>query len=377
MFTLILAVSLALSISAACSLTETVLYSVPWAHIEKLRKEGRPVGQLLYDMRSHVDKPIAAVLTLNTIANTAGSAIAGAAYMAVFGAEYMGIFAAVFTVLVLTFGEIIPKTLGVAYAAPCSTVLAWPLAWMVKALAPIIWLTSRLTRLISSSSSGPQISEDDIRAAASLSCKAGGIQAYEEKGIRNILALDQKHVYDIMTPRMVVFSLPQHCTVREAWATPEMWHFSRIPVHSGDREDLVGMVERRDLARCMTDGSDQNIPLSSLMKPLRFVAETQPLDALLKTFLDSRVHLFAVLDEYGGLAGVVSLEDVLEEILGHEIIDESDQVGDLQELARQRQKKAQERRHDAAGKNRRNAGQTRPLSANKKNYQYGKKKSRL
>ena len=300
--------------------------------------------------------------------------------MGVFGAEYTGAFAAVFTVLVLTFGEIIPKTLGVAYAAPCSTVLAWPLAWMVKVLAPVIWLTSRLTRLVSSSGSGgsgPHISEDDIRAAASLSCKAGGIQAYEEKGIRNILALDQKHVYDIMTPRMVVFSLPQQCTVRDAWDTPETWHFSRIPVHSGDREDLVGMVERRDLARRMTDGGDKDAPLSSLMKPLRFVAETQSLDALLKTFLDSRVHLFAVLDEYGGLAGVVSLEDVLEEILGHEIIDESDQVGDLQELARQRRKNAQDqRRHDAAGKGRRNAGQARTVSVNKKNYQYGKKKSR-
>ena len=367
MLTLILAVSLALSISAACSLTETVLYSVPWAHIERLRKAGRPAGQLLFDMRSHVDKPIAAVLTLNTVANTAGSAIAGAAFMAVFGPEYMAVFAGVFTVLVLAFGEIIPKTLGVAYAAPCSTVLAWPLHWLVKLFAPVIWLTSRLTRLISRSS-GPQISEDDIRAAASLSRKAGAIQPYEETGIRNILALDKKRVYDVMTPRTVVFSLPQDCTVRQAWETPEVWHFSRIPVHSGDREDLIGLVERRDLARRMTDGGDRDAPLRTLMKPLRFVAETQTLDALLKDFLGSRVHLSAVIDGYGGLAGVVSLEDVLEEILGQEIMDESDQVSNLQELARQRRLAALERRRSASsGDSGPSAGQAPFSSVNKNN----------
>lgn len=349
MLTLIVAVVLSLCISAACSLTETVLYSVQWAHIEKLRREGRKAGELLYSMRSSIDRPIAAVLTLNTIANTAGSAVAGAAFMAVFGAEYMVFFAGGFTILVLAFGEIIPKTLGVTYSAPCATVIARPLSWMVTALSPVIWLTSRLTRLISSGSE-PRISEDDIRAAVSLSCKAGAIKPYEEKGIRNILELDRRHVYDVMTPRTVVFSLPRECTVAEAWAMPEVWNFSRIPVHSKDREDLVGLVEHRDLARRMTDGGNTDAPVSEIMKPLHFVTETQTLDAVLRELLNSRIHLFAVTDEYGGLAGVVSLEDIMEEILGSEIVDESDRVTDLQELARHRAKAAARRKKSAAEK---------------------------
>ena len=336
MLTLTLAVVLALMISAICSLTETVLYSVSWAHIEKLRKAGRSSGELLFAMRQRIDKPIAAVLTMNTIANTAGSAIAGAAFTAVFGAEYLAAFAAVFTVLVLAFGEIIPKTMGVVYANPVSTVVARPLALVTRLLSPIIWFSGLLTKLVSPASSGPQVSEDDIRAVTSLSRQAGRIQPYEERTIRNILSLDQKKVRDILTPRTVVFSLPADCTLEKAMQEKGIWHFSRIPVYGENNEDLVGVVERRALAQHMAEGGEGT--LGDIMRPLNFVLESQPLDKLLQEFLNARTHLFAVLDEYGGLAGVVSLEDVLEEILGREIMDESDAVADLRELARQRRK---------------------------------------
>ena len=333
MLTLILAVLLALSISAVCSLTETVLYSVTWAHIEKLRQKESASGELLFAMRERIDRPIAAVLTLNTIANTAGSAIAGAAFMAVFGSDYMAVFAAVFTVLVLAFGEIIPKTLGVAYANPISTLLARPLALLTKIFTPIIWLSGLLTRLVTSTS-GPQVSEDDIRAVTSLSRQAGRIQPFEERTIRNILALDGKRVRDIMTPRTVVFSLPADMSLTDACANQELWHFSRIPVYDENNEDLVGIVERRTLGQRVAGGMKGT--LADLMQPLRYVLESQTLDKLLQEFLNSRTHLFAVLDEYGGLAGVVSLEDVMEEILGREIVDESDSVADLRALARAR-----------------------------------------
>ena len=297
MLTLILAVSVAVVISFTCSLTEAALYAVPWSAIEKIRNDGRPVGEVLFRLRSNVEKPIAAILTLNTVANTAGSAVAGAAFMAAFGAEYMALFAAGFTVLILAFGEIVPKTLGVAYATSIAVVLARPLEVAVKLLTPVIWLTGLLTRLLTPPSNGPDISEDDIRAVTSLSRQAGQIKAYEEAYIRNILALDQKRVYDIMTPRTVVFSLPEDMTAAEAY---------------------------------------KKTPLSEIMKPLHFVLESQTLDKLLKELLHSRSHLFAVLDEYGGLAGVVTLEDVFEEMLGSEIMDESDSVADLRQMARQR-----------------------------------------
>ena len=331
MLTLILAVSVAVVISFTCSLTEAALYAVPWSAIEKIRNDGRPVGEVLVRLRSNVENPIAAILPLNPVANTAGSAVAGAAFMAAFGAEYMALFAAGFTVLILAFGEIVPKTLGVAYATSIAVVLARPLEVAVKLLTPVIWLTGLLTP----PSNGPDISEDDIRAVTSLSRQAGQIKAYEEAYIRNILALDQKRVYDIMTPRTVVFSLPEDMTAAEAYKNPRLWHVSRIPVYGEDNEDLVGLVDRRTILHCLLEEKGET-PLSEIMKPLHFVLESQTLDKLLKELLHSRSHLFAVLDEYGGLAGVVTLEDVFEEMLGSEIMDESDSVADLRQMARQR-----------------------------------------
>lgn len=339
MLTLLFSVVFALLVSSACSLAETALYSVPWAYIDRLRRQGRTAGKLLFEMRSHVDRPIAAILTLNTIANTAGSAVAGAAFMAVFGAEYMAVFAGVFTVLVLVLGEIVPKTLGVAHAGPVAAGLARPLSCMVSLLTPITWLTSLLTRVLTPASSGPKLSEDDIRAVASLSREAGAIQGFEERLIRHTLTLDQRRVHDIMTPRTVVFSLPRTMRVAEASRLPELWHFSRIPVYGDDREDIVGLLERRAIGQALARG-DRHVHLGDIMKPMHFVLENMTLDTLLLKFLDSRTHLMAVLDEYGGLSGVVSLEDVLEELLGREIVDESDSVVDLQALARRRQRTA-------------------------------------
>lgn len=337
MLMLFMSIGVAVFISFFCSLAEAALYAAPWSAIERLRNEGKTSGELLFAMRSNVDRPIAAILTLNTVANTAGATIAGAAFLAVFGPAHMALFATAFTVLILAFGEIAPKTLGVAYATPVAVMLARPIFIMVKLLAPLLWLTGLMTRLLSSKSGKPEISEDDIRAMTSLSRKAGRIQPYEEKFVRNVLSLDQKRVHEIMTPRTVVFSLPDDITVAEAYKDPRIWHFSRIPVYGEDNEDLVGLVERRTLGRCYAEDK-LDLPLSAIMRPLHFVQESQTLDVLLRELLSARVHLFAVLDEYGGLAGVVSLEDVLEEILGSEIMDESDKVADLRALARERRK---------------------------------------
>ncbi len=342
MLTLVLSVGFALIISAICSLTETMLYSVSWAHIEELRKQGKLSGELLFQMRSQVERPIAAVLTLNTVANTAGSAVAGAAFSAVFDSVYMGVFAAVFTCLILVFGEIIPKTIGVIYANPVSSFLAKPLFVITKVLTPVIWLSAFFTKLISPNSGEPQMSKDDIRAVTALSRKAGSIQPFAEKTITNVLSLEGKRIKDIMTPRIVVFSLAMDINIHDACQVPEIWHYSRIPIYSEDKENIVGLVERSSLAKRMAKGNTAGV-LESIMKPVLFILESQTLDKALHTFLSSRTHLFVVLDEYGGLAGVVSLEDVLEEILGREIVDESDAVVNLQELAKARRKATMQR----------------------------------
>ncbi len=343
MLTLVSAVAVAVCVSFLCSLAEAALYAVPWSGIEKLRNDGKRSGALLFEMRTNVDKPIAAILTLNTLANTAGSTIAGAAFLAVYGASHMALFATIFTLLILALGEIVPKTLGVAHAMPIARVLAQPLMWTVRLLTPLLWLTGLLTKMLSPKSSGPQVSEDDIRAMTSLSRQAGSIKAYEENFVRNVLSLDQKRIHEIMTPRIVVFSLQEDLTVAEAYKDPSIWHFSRIPVYGEDNEDLLGLVERRTLGKCYSEGK-HDLKLSAIMRPLHFVQESQTLDVLLRELLKEKVHLFAVLDEYGGLAGVVSLEDVLEEMLGSEIMDESDNVADLRALARERRKSLSRRR---------------------------------
>lgn len=338
MWTLVLAISMAILLSFACSLMEAALYAIPWSTIEILRKKGDKKGQLLFELRTNIDRPIAAILTVNTIANTAGATIAGGAFLAVFGEIYMGIFAACFTLLILTFGEIIPKTLGVVFAPQIACFMCYPLAICMKLLSPVIWLLERVTKLITPNApKTPQISEDEICAAARLSRKAGQIKEYEENCVRNVLSLDQKHVHEIMTPRTVVFSLPANLTVEEAYADSRIWQFSRIPVYGQDNEDLLGLVERRTIARCMRDQQNAK-PLSSIMRPIYFAQESQTLDQVLQHMLKARVHLFAVLDEYGGLSGVVSLEDVLEEMLGREIVDESDKVTDLRALAKAQNK---------------------------------------
>ena len=337
MLALVVAVTLSVVVSASCSITEAILYSVPWSHIEQLRKSGSPVGKLLFAMRSRIEQPITAVLTLNTIANTAGAAIAGSYAAEVLSPDQMPAFAAGFTVLILVVSEILPKTLGVAYARPLASVIAYPLRFLVILLMPVIWLGGWVTRAIMPASSGPHATEDDIRAIVSLSRQAGGIQPHEEMSIRNILSLDRKHVHDIMTPRTVVFSLPSQMTVAASRGVGRgVWPHSRIPVHAADDpENIIGIVYRREVLEALANDQDDK-RLADLAKPVRFVLDTMTLDRVLVKFLESRMHLFVVLDEYGGVSGVITLEDVLEEILGKEIIDETDQVADMRELARTR-----------------------------------------
>lgn len=350
MTALIITTILALSISALCSALEAMLYSIPWTALEKMKGSGSKAGAILYHMRSNVEQPISAILTLNTIANTAGASLAGALAAAALGAENVPIFAAVFTVLVLLFGEIIPKTLGVSYPEPIGRLLAWPLMLLTTILRPATWLTGQITKLLTPKESGPEATEDDIKAMARISRQAGVIQGYEETAIGNILALDQKRVYDVMTPRTVVFSLSEDNTVDEAYESPSFWNFSRIPVYADDKEDIVGFVLRRDVAQ-HRDADNGSVTLSSIMQPIHFVLESITLDKVLAEFLERHQHLFAVLDEYGGLAGVISLEDVIEEMLGREIVDESDVAADLREVARKRRARATAQAREDAREN--------------------------
>ncbi len=333
--TLVISVSLALIISALCSVCEAVLYSITASQVEMLKKNGHTAAEHLHELRSDIEKPITAILTLNTIANTIGASVAGAAAAKLFGDQHLLLFSGLFTLAILIFSEILPKTIGVAYASKLAPFITYPLRGMVFLLKPIVWLSKSVTKFL------PQrvedsISSQEIQTIAALSRQSGDIEENEAKVINNILDLKDKIVRQVMTPRTVTFSINEHITVGNAMATlTELSSHSRIPVYNREPDNVTGIIMRKDVLQAAAERKDK-LPLSRFKRPAHFVPETAPLNRILIDFFDRRQHLFIVVDEYGTMTGVISMEDVLEEIVGREIIDESDKTRDMRELARSR-----------------------------------------
>jgi CBS domain containing-hemolysin-like protein len=347
MIELVLAFGFAVIISAVCSLFEAVLYSVPLRHIESMAQAGKMAGKIFKGMRSDVERPIAAILSLNTIANTAGAAFAGYAASAAFGYQWLPYFSAFFTLTVLIFSEIIPKTAGVVYGRHLVPVVAYPLKILVWCMTPITLFSSLVTGLIARGKRQDTVTADELRIMARLSLRTGGIKSFEGQVIENILSLQNKRVKDVMTPRTVIFSISEHLTLKEASKAITRWEHSRFPVYDEHTEDIVGIVLTRELFIALAEGEGDK-RLTDLMMPVHFVVETARLGQVLMDFLEKRHHLFVVIDEYGGLSGLVALEDILEEILGQEIMDESDQVADKRDLARKRRSAVVAKIHESA-----------------------------
>ncbi|VBB43347.1 conserved membrane hypothetical protein [uncultured Desulfatiglans sp.] len=335
MLELVLIVLFVLIVSGGCSVFEAVLLSVPRRFIEAKVQSGSRHWRVFRDLRAEPDAPIAAILSVNTIAHTAGAAFAGSAAAAVFGQAYLGWFSAVFTILVLTLSEILPKTIGVVYGRSIGAFCGYIIRSMVVVTAPFIWVSSLLTHWVSKGKIADIVTADEIRTLARLSRQCGGIKGYQEATIERILTLHEKQVRHVMTPRTVVFSLGAHLTVEEVCSQEKRWEHSRFPVYDHGSEDIVGIVLTKELFMAFAADRKES-RLEDLMHPVHFVVETAPLNKVLTEFLQLRQHLFVVLDEYGGISGVVSLEDILEEILGSEIVDESDQVPDKRTLAKRR-----------------------------------------
>ena len=342
MLELLVVVGLVVGTSAACSLFEAVLYSVPASRIETLDRAGRPSGRILKQMRQRVDRPIAAVLSLNTIANTGGGALAGALAAGTFGAARIWTFSVAFTLAILLFSEVLPKTVGVVYARTLAPFVARPLAWLVALFRPLIALTQLATRVVRSESQEHRISDEELLTMVSLGLRSGDFQPHEARVIQNVLALDRRTVSEIMTPRPVVFTLAASVTVRDAAAAAELDKYSRIPVYAADPEELVGVVHKIDILKAVAEDRF-GTTLETMMRPVSFVVAAAPLDRVLRTFLTRRQHMLAVIDEFGGFAGIVTLEDVLEELIGREIVDEFDEVTDLRAFARHRRLQASQR----------------------------------
>lgn len=337
--TLIIAVVLAVGISAFCSILEAVLYSLSSSQVEMLKKQGHSSAPLLQELREDIEEPITAILTLNTIAHTIGAAVAGAAAAVVFGENNLFLFSAVFTLIILLFSEILPKTIGISYSILLAPYIAFPLRWMIILLRPIVWLCQLMTHLIPQPEGSDSISAEELQTIAALSRQSGEIGADQERVIFNILELGSRIVRDVMTPRTVTFSLDETLTVADAMKNESrLSNHSRVPVYKNDADNVTGIIMRRDVLLAAAEGR-QDVPLMELMSPVHFVAETSSLNHILVEFFDLHLHLFVVVDEYGAVTGVISMEDVLEEIVGREIMDESDKTQDMRELARKLNRK--------------------------------------
>ena len=334
---LCLSVGFAIIVSALCSICEAAFYSLPMSHIEITSRSHKKIGRILLEMKKDIHRPITAVLTLNTIANTAGATLSGAAAAAVFGADSMVWFSVFFTLAILLFSEILPKTLGVSYCRELAVWIAYPLQWMVKLLAPFILLIQAITRLLPAKDDGLLVSAQEIQALARQSHRSGEISLQERRVITNILDLKDKNVRQIMTPLTVTFMLDADLTVTRAMQANErlLNMHSRIPLYEKNRDEVIGILLRKDLFNLATHGAEEKT-LRDFMQPVHFVPETGRLTTVMLEFFEHRKHLFVVVDEYGSVTGVVSLEDIIEEIVGREIIDESDRTTNMREFAKRK-----------------------------------------
>jgi len=331
---LLVYVGLALAFSFLCSLMEATLLSVTPSYLAAMEIRHRATGELLRRLKRNIDEPLAAILTLNTIANTFGATAAGAQAARVFGNAYIAVFSAVLTLLILFLSEIIPKTLGAVYwrkLAPFTARVLWVL---IPTLWPLVVLARRLTRILSGGRSGSVVHREEFTALAELGAREGLFRAEESRVLRNLFRLGSLRAKHIMTPRIVLFALPESASVQDVLRENTEFRFSRIPVYRDDLDDVSGYVLKDDVLLC--GARDQHARrMSELRREIVVVPESLPLPTLLERFLDSREHIALVVDEYGGTAGVVSMEDVVETLLGMEIVDEADKHKDMQELARE------------------------------------------
>jgi len=330
---LILYLLLAIGVSFFCSIAEAVLLSVRPSYIAVLEKNGNASAEKLKILHGSLDKPLSAILTANTIAHTVGAAGVGAQATQVFGNAYLGVTSAILTLLILVFSEIIPKTLGATYWQQLAPVMATLISWLTLILMPFVWLSQILTRFISRSDvSAYTFSRDEMTAMAEIGKEEGVLDVKELKIVTNLMKLRHLSVRDIMTPRPVIFSVSEDMNVKEYFSTFSNRPFSRIPVYGQNFDDIQGYVLKTDLL--MAQGNDDfDKKLVEYKRDFLIVSDKLMASDLYDQLMHEKSHIALVVDEYGAVQGLVTLEDVVETLIGLEIIDESDKVEDMQKLA--------------------------------------------
>jgi CBS domain containing-hemolysin-like protein len=329
-------IGIALGFSFLCSMLEAVLLSVTPSFVASLEDTNARVADRLRTLKLRVDRPLAAILSLNTIAHTVGAAGVGAQAQVVWGSEALALASIVLTLLILVVSEIIPKTLGALYWRQLAPWAAATLHWMILVLYPLVVLSEGLTRMLARrKGQGSDVSREEITALAHLGAEQGLMGESEKRILKNLFALGQLRVRDIMTPRTVVLSMHEAIAVRDVVERKRALSFSRIPIWRDNEDDVVGYVLKDEI---LLHGAKDDLdrPLSDFRREIIVVPESMPVASFFERLLDQREHIALAVDEYGGVAGVATMEDVVETLLGTEIVDEADTVQDLREMARAR-----------------------------------------
>jgi CBS domain containing-hemolysin-like protein len=312
--------AISLSISSLCSVLEAVLLSVTHSYVQVLREEGSEAGDYLHAMKKKIDEPIAAILTLNTIAHTAGAALGGAIAGQVFGQVWIGVFTGVLTLVILLFSEIIPKTIGATFWQRLGKPSAHVLRWMVILMKPILIPLNLFSQLLRRKE-GSTVSRAELEVLAQIGYSEGTIDEDEWQVVTNVIRLGKVTVGEVMTPRTDMIAIPADSTVEEAIEIMLEEGHLRLPVYADSIDKVTGLLVARDLWRAHRDSVTE---ISEILRPVQFLPTTKLVEDLIPEMRVQRAKMAIVIDEFGGTAGLVTLEDLLEEIVG-EIQDEHEE----------------------------------------------------
>lgn len=345
---------LALVFSSLCSLLEATLLSTPLSFINTLEQQGAKGVERLKRLKTDIDRPISAILVVNTIANTVGASLVGSEAARLYDSTGVGLVSGLFTFCILVFSEIIPKTIGSNYWRR----LALPASGIIQVLIyltfPIVWLLERLTHRISDGSDQVSVSREDVVAMVTTGAEEGVLEKQENKMIQNLLKLDDVKAHDIMTPSSVVTMAESSQTIRDFYNSDDFAKFSRIPLYDEENDDYVtGYVLKQEILEKLAEDRF-NIRLKDLQRPILSFQEDESVSTIWEKLLEKKEHICVIIDEYGSMRGIVTLEDVIETMLGFEIVDESDEVVDMQQLAKEQWEEVQSRlqgEQDATGNN--------------------------
>lgn len=331
---------LALFISFLCSIMEASLLSTPQSYLMVKKDSGNVWAQGFLDLKANIDKPLSAILSLNTVAHTIGAAGVGAQAVKVFGEASFGIVSAVLTILILVLTEIIPKTIGAKYWRSLSKMSVYTIKGMIFITYPLVMISSVITRLISGSHHIQTTSREEIAALTNIGADEGVFTEKEHKIIQNVLKLKNVRVSEIMTPRVVVVLADETLTLSEFLKNKDYLKFSRIPVYQGNDDNVTGYVFRESVFEKLAEDQHQ-LTLKDIKRNIVYVPDSMVLFSLWEELLSKKEHIALIVDEYGGMDGIATMEDIIETLLGLEIVDEKDTVSDMQAFARERWKARQ------------------------------------